>query len=125
MSRGRGRGRRFDEGPKLNKKKVFATFLAVLVIVMVISSIIIIIKQGKKEELSNENIKYFAFCSNNDNKDKITHRNPENGAEETINPQYFGVINSKGEIVVPANYDTVIVPDKNKALFIRNDKRRN
>ena len=28
------------------------------------------------------------------------------------------LINSKGEIVVPANYDTVIVPDKNKGLFI-------
>ena len=36
----RNRGRRFDDEPKLNMKKVVATLVALLVIIMVIASIV-------------------------------------------------------------------------------------
>ena len=42
----RGRGRRFDDEPKLNMKKVIATALAFIVIILVISSIIMILKKN-------------------------------------------------------------------------------
>ncbi len=93
----KSRGRRYDTEPKLNVKKVIATIIAFLVLIMVIASIIILLKTGKNEELKVETIKYFALYTN----DK------------------WGVINSKGEEIIPASYDEmVVIPDENKGIFI-------
>lgn len=35
----RSRGKRYDDTPKLNKKKVFATFIAIIVFIMIIISL--------------------------------------------------------------------------------------
>ena len=41
----RSRGRRFDDGPKLNMKKVAATVLALIVIILVVASIILTLEK--------------------------------------------------------------------------------
>ncbi|MBR3132854.1 MAG: WG repeat-containing protein [Clostridia bacterium] len=108
----RNRGRRFDAQPRINMKKVIATIIAFLVIIMVVASIIILIKRSKNQNTTAEDIKYFAYYSSNSNNEKVKY------GEEEINPPSLGVINSNGEVVIPAKYDLVIVPDKTKGLFI-------
>ena len=46
----RNRGRRFDDEPKLNMKKVVATLVALLVIIMVIASIVMALNKKSKEQ---------------------------------------------------------------------------
>ena len=86
------RGRRFDDEPKLNIKKVIATVIALIVIIMVIVSIVALF--NKKEVVQvNEPVEYFSYNTNNK----------------------WGVINSKGEVVIDASYDEmIVVPDKTK-----------
>ncbi len=92
------RGRRFDDEPKLNIKKVIATVIALIVIIMVIVSIVALF--NKKEVVQvNEPVEYFSYNTNNK----------------------WGVINSKGEVVIDASYDEmIVVPDKTKDIFIYN-----
>lgn len=94
----RSRGRRFDDGPKLNMKKVVATIVALIVIVLVVASIILALEKKNKENLNIEgSIKYFAAYDN----------------------LKWGVINSKGEQLQGISYDDmIIVPDSSKAVFI-------
>lgn len=95
----RGRGKRFDDGPKLNIKKVIAVLIAILVVVMVIASVVTLIKRGNKDESQTGDVSYFALYTN----DK------------------WGVIDSNGDVVIPASYeDMIIVPNKDKGLFIVN-----
>lgn len=91
------RGRRFDDTPKLNIKKVVATVVAIIVIIMFIISIKKLLTSGTKtkEVLAAET--YFSAYTN----------------------QKWGIINHNGEIVIDTVYDEmVVVPDKNKDLFI-------
>ncbi len=94
----RNRGRRFDEGPKLNIKKVIATIIALIVIVMVIASIILALNKKNKEQLlMNNNPEYFSAYVNSK----------------------WGVINNKGEQLSNIYYDDmIIVPDPKKNIFI-------
>ena len=90
------RGKRYDGEPKLNMKKVVATIfvLAVLIMIIVLALRIPKIDISKGKNVANS---YIAVYTN----DK------------------WGVINSKGEIVIDAKYDNmIIIPDSTKDLFI-------
>ena len=95
-----GRGKRYDDTPKLNIKKVIATILVFVVLVMVIISL--------KNILSNESI----------TKDVTTLT-----AYVTIfQDNKWGVIDNKGAIVIEPTYEEmIIIPDKNKDVFICTD----
>ena len=93
----RRRGRRYDDTPKLNKKKVFATIIAIIVFIMIIVS------------LKN-------LFSSNDNTKDVSSLTTYLAAYENSK---WGVIDNKGNKIIEFNNDEmVIVPDKNKALFI-------
>jgi len=91
------RGKRYEGEQKLNLKKVFAVIIAIAVIIMFVVGI-------KKLMTPNENVdekivatKYFPVYTNNK----------------------WGVINSKGEIIIGPTYDeAIIIPDNSKGLFI-------
>ncbi len=92
-----GRGKRYDGERKLNVKKVVATVLVLAVIVMIIVLMINFPNLKSKVETKNVANSYLVVSTN----DK------------------WGVINSKGEIIVSAEYDNMIViPDPTKAIFI-------
>ena len=93
----RNKGRRFDDEPKLNIKKVIATVVAFLVIIMVISSIIMAIKKKSNKQEIVTTVNYFSAYSNSK----------------------WTVINSKGEQLNSISYDEmVIVPSPEKNIFI-------
>ncbi len=96
MSRNRARGRRYDNEPKLNFKKVIGVIVALAVIVMIIVSIINIVKSsGNKVEVKTYS--YYTVY--------------ENGK--------FGVINDDGEVVIEPSYDEIItIPNNSKPIFI-------
>ncbi len=96
MDSNRSRGRRYDEKPKLNIKKVLGVIIALAVVIMIIISIVNIVKtSNKKVEIKNY-LYYTAY---------------ENGK--------FGVINNYGETVIEPAYDEmIIIPNKSKAIFI-------
>ena len=92
-----GKGRRFDNEPKLNMKKVLAAIVAICVIIMFVLSFknLFTGEPKPKEVVSIET--YFSAM--------------EDGK--------WGVINNKGEIVSPIEYnEMVIIPNKVKDLFI-------
>ena len=91
------RGKRYDGEPKLNMKKVFSAVLLLLVLVIVIVLAVKDKDKPKKAQGKNVSNSYIAVYTN----DK------------------WGVINSKGEIVVDAKYDNmVLIPDSTKGIFI-------
>lgn len=94
----RNRGRRFDNEPKLNMKKVVATIVALLVIIMVIYSMILSLnKKSKEQQVLPESVSYFSAYA--DSK--------------------WGVINNKGDKLSNISYDEmVIIPDSTKNIFI-------
>lgn len=94
----RNRGRRFDDEPKLNMKKVAATLIAIIVIIMVIASIILVLNKKNNQQLTIDvPMEYFSVYS--DSK--------------------WGVINSKGEKLSNISYeDMIIIPDSKKPVFI-------
>lgn len=91
------KGKRYDGGQKLNMKKVFAVIIALAVIIMFIIGIN---KLMSPKEKTNEKIvalKYFPVYT--DNK--------------------WGVINSKGEIIIEPTYDeAIIIPDNTQGVFL-------
>lgn len=92
----RSRGKRYDDTPKLNKKKVLATIIAIIVIIMIIISLQKILTGTEK---TKEFSTLESYVSAYDNK--------------------WGVIDNKGNIIIDLSYDEmVIVPDKNTDLFI-------
>lgn len=91
------RGRRYDDTPKLNIKKVIATIVAIIVIIMFVISIkkLLTTKPKTKEVATIET--YFPAYTN----------------------QKWGVIDNNGQTIIDTVYDEmVVVPDKNKDLFI-------
>lgn len=89
------KGRRYSDEKKLNIKKVFAVLIAIVVLVLFAIGIKKMINVEPNSKISNETY-YAAF---EDNK--------------------YGVINSKGEIIIAPGYEElIIVPDQNKDVFI-------
>lgn len=91
------RGKRYDGDQKLNLKKVFAVLIAIAVIIM-----------------------FFIGIGKLLNKESVTQ-------EKTVALRYFpvytngkwGVIDSKGNIIIEPVYDEyIVVPDNSKAIFI-------
>lgn len=94
----RVRGRRFDNEPKLNLKKVFASIIAVIVFIMVIVSIVNLLNKDKKtENIMQIPTRYFPIF--------------ESGK--------YGVIDGTGKIIIKAIYDEMImIPNPEKDVFI-------
>lgn len=91
------RGRRYDGEQKLNLKKVFAVVIAIAVIIMFIIGIKKLMTPSNKPNEKVVAQKYFAVYTN----------------------EKWGVIDSKGNIVIEPTYDeTIIIPDSTKAVFI-------
>ncbi len=92
------RGKRYEVGPKLNMKKVFAVALIfVLIIGLIIGIKKLLDKDSKSIAGKIENIYYYTIYDNGK----------------------WGVINSYGEIVIKATYDEMIViPDESQDTFI-------
>lgn len=90
------RGRRYDNEPKLNMKKVLGVVIAFAVIIMIIISITNIVKDSNKTVEVKTYTYYTAY---------------ENGK--------FGVINNDGDVVISPQYDEIIsIPNKSKPIFI-------
>ena len=91
------RGKRYDGEQKLNLKKVFAVIIALAVIVMFFIGIS---KLFNKESITEEKavaLRYFPVYTN----DK------------------WGVIDSKGNIIIEPQYEEyIVIPDNTKPVFI-------
>ena len=93
----RVRGRRFDNEPKLNIKKVIAFIIAIAVVVMVFVSVKnLLTKEEKNKEVSVETT-YFSII--------------ENGK--------WGVIDNHGKYIInPEHEEMIIIPNNKKDIFI-------
>lgn len=91
------RGKRYDDTPKLNIKKVIATIIAIIVLIMFVISIKrLLTNKPKIKEVSTAET-YFAVHTD----------------------QKWGVINNNGQTIIDTNYDEmIVVPNENKDLFI-------
>lgn len=92
------RGRRYDDTPKLNIKKVIATVVAIIVVIMFVISIKNLLSGTKKTT-------------------------KDVSAVETYFPVYldgkWGAIDNNGNLVVNAMYDEIVaIPDPNKDIFV-------
>jgi len=91
-----GRGKRYDNEPKLNLKKVFGTIITLAVIVMIIVTI--------NKILSKEASKI--------NTGKVTYYSAYVDGK-------WGVISSTGETIIDTIYDEMIaIPNPEKAVFV-------
>lgn len=91
------RGRRYDGEPKLNIKKVIAVLIVFIVIIMCIVLIVKFAKPAQKTETKTVANSYIPVYT---------------GGK-------WGIINSKGETIIEATYDEMIlVPDSTKPVFI-------
>ena len=91
------RGKRYDDTPKLNVKKVIATVVAVIVVVMFVVSIKKLLASPPKTKEVSTVETYFPVYTN----------------------QKWGVINNNGKIIVDSTFDEmVVVPEPSKDLFI-------
>jgi len=96
----RRKGRRYDNEPKLNIKKVIAVILVIAVIIMFVVTIKKLLNSEDKEYTKNSAVSYFSVYSNNK----------------------WGVINSHGKTVInPIYEEMVIVPNNKKPVFIAID----
>ena len=90
------RGKRYDGEQKLNMKKVFAVIIAIAVIIMFVIGIKKLMSSSGKTVEKAVAQKYFAVYSN----DK------------------WGVIDSKGNVVITPSYDeAIVIPDTTKGIF--------
>ena len=95
----RVKGRRYDEGRKLNIKKVIALIVAIIVIIMVCVSLKHLFSKGK-ESLTKDVSTLTTYISIFEN-DK------------------WGVIDNKGNKIIEPTYDEMIViPNKNEDVFV-------
>ena len=91
------RGRRVDDAPRLNRKKVAATIIAIVVLIMIIISLKKILSKENLEKKFIQSEAYFSAL--------------ENGT--------WGIINSAGEKVDDfSSEEMVLVPDNTKDVFI-------
>lgn len=92
------KGRRYDGEQKLNLKKVFAVFTTILIVILFIIGINQILK-ADKNKVSSKNIElnYYTVFSNGN----------------------WGVINSKGDIIIEPSYpEMIMIPNKSKPVFV-------
>ena len=90
-------GKRYEEEPKLNMKKVIGVIVGIAVVVMFIITLTKLLKDGENKPTKVEEVNYFAVYT----QDK------------------WGVINNKGEIVVEPSYEEMIlIPDHTKPVFL-------
>lgn len=91
-----GRGKRYDNEPKLNLKKVFGTIITLAVIIMIIVTINKILS-NEADKIQTEKVTYFSAYL--DGK--------------------WGVIDSKGETIIKTTYDEMIaIPNPENAVFV-------
>lgn len=91
------RGRRYSGGQKLNVKKVIAVGIAIAVIIMFIIGLNKLLQTNPKTEEKAVAIKYFSVYTNNK----------------------WGVIDSKGDIIIEPTYDeAIIIPNNESPVFI-------
>ena len=92
------KGRRFDNEPKLNMKKVFASIIAVIVFIMVIVSLVNLLNKNKNSNnVMQIPTRYFTIF--------------ESGK--------YGVIDGKGNIIIKPIYDEmIIIPNSSKPVFV-------
>lgn len=89
--------KRYNGEKKLNLKKVFAVIIALAVIIMVIITVTKLLKGELITEEKAVANQYFAVYTNGK----------------------WGVINSKGDIIIKPEYDeTIIIPDNTKDVFL-------
>ena len=93
-----GKGKRYGrEGQKLNMKKVVAVLIALIVIVITIIGIVKMFSKSTTTSSKTVPNQYFAVYTNGK----------------------WGVINSKGEIIIKPDYEeAIIIPDNTKDLFL-------
>ena len=90
------KGKRYDDEPKLNLKKVFGTIITIAVIVMIIVTINKILSK-EAEKIQAEKVTYFSAYV--DGK--------------------WGVINNSGTTIIDTTYDEMItIPNPEKAIFV-------
>ena len=91
------RGKRYDGEQKLNLKKVFAVFIAIAVIIMFVIGINRLFNAESSTEEKNVALRYFPVYTNGK----------------------WGVIDSRGNIIIDSAYDEyIVVPDSTKGIFI-------
>lgn len=91
------RGKRYYDEQKLNFKKVF---MVAAVIACIVAFVIVINNLTKKKD---QNVNYFT----------------EIAYYTIVQDKKWGVINSKGEVVIEADHsDMIAIPDNNKQVFI-------
>ena len=91
------------------KKKNIIMIVILLIVIMIVAGWFIykqVIKKGREYEIEKIDIKnYEYFILRQDNK--------------------YGVINKNGDIVIDCEYENVIIPDPQKAVFICYDENEN
>lgn len=91
-----GRGKRYENEPKLNLKKVFGVALAFIIIILLITSIVKILKKDNTADVQQK-VGYFTIYDNGK----------------------WGVIDSKGEIVIqPIFAEYIAIPNNQKDIFV-------
>lgn len=90
------KGKRYDNEPKLNMKKVFGVLIAFIVLIMIITSIVKILKNEPEDKVIIGTSYYSAY---------------ENGK--------WGVIDNEGKTVIDFKYDEmIVVPNSKKPVFV-------
>ncbi|MDR0978483.1 MAG: WG repeat-containing protein [Lachnospiraceae bacterium] len=90
------RGKRYDDEPKINLKKVFAVILVIAIVALIIISINKIIKDNSTPKIAMATSYVSAI---------------QNGK--------WGVIKNDGQTIIPFEYEEmVVVPNSNKPVFI-------
>lgn len=90
------KGKRYDNEPKLNLKKVFGVIIAFIVLIMIITSIVKILKSNPEEKVLSITSYYSAYT---------------NGK--------WGVIDNNGKTVIDFTYDEMIViPNNQRPIFV-------
>lgn len=93
------RGKRYDDEQKLNLKKVLAVILVIIVIILFFVGIKNMLK--REDDIANSFSEISYFTVNNNGK--------------------WGVINSKGDIIIEANNEEMIaIPNSKKDVFVYN-----
>ncbi len=91
------KGKRYDGEKKLNMKKVFAVIIAFAVIIMFIMAFNKLMNPDESTKEKVVALRYFPVYTN----------------------QKWGVIDSKGQIIVEPTYDeAIIIPDNTQGIFI-------
>ena len=91
-----GKGRRYDDEPKLNLKKVFGTIITLIVIIMIVVTINKILSKQAKNIETEKNTYFSAYVDGK-----------------------WGVINNTGKTIIDTTYDEMItIPNPEKPVFV-------